>query len=93
MKQGEDQGEIPGLKNGDAKALADYVNQMIVGSGGAGMTTGNFQNQPVNAQGAQKPQQKASSMTPGAGMFCPKCGAENDLSAKFCTACGAKLGR
>lgn len=84
IKKGEDEGEIAGLKKGDAKALSDYVNQMISGFSSSGVSAGNFQ------QGAK---QQAPPSSPGATMFCPKCGAANALSAKFCTACGAKLGK
>lgn len=85
LKKGEEEGEIAGLRRSDAKALADFVNQMIVSLGAPSVTIGNFA-----SGGPQSKQQKASASS-GASSFCPKCGAQNDISSKFCTSCGAKL--
>ena len=84
LKPGESEGEIGGLHKADAKALSDFVQKMIVGmspsemQGNRGAGSGN---QPQDGQ------QGAA----GGYVFCSKCGTRNDMSAKFCTNCGAKL--
>ncbi|MCW6159649.1 MAG: zinc-ribbon domain-containing protein [Candidatus Micrarchaeales archaeon] len=83
LKPGESEGEIGGLHKPDAKALADFVQKMIVGispSETAGEGAGS------QARGGQQ-------ATAGAYVYCSKCGTRNDASAKFCTNCGAELSK
>lgn len=78
LKRGRQEGEIDGLNNNDAKALADFINQQLAEFNGL-ETTG----EPVGEQG-----QKAVN---GAYLYCGACGARNDADARFCTSCGSKL--
>ncbi|MFI5412487.1 MAG: PH domain-containing protein [Candidatus Micrarchaeales archaeon] len=90
LKPGEQEGEIPGLKQQDAKDLSDFIEKMITG-----MTPNDIDLAPLpdTSPGQAAGEKGASTMGGGGYAYCPKCGAKNDISAKFCTACGAKLGK
>ncbi len=78
LKNGKQEGEIDGLNNNDAKALADFINQQLAEFNGAG---------PAAEQGGEQEERAAQ----GAYVYCSSCGARNDADALFCTSCGAKL--
>ncbi len=80
MKKGEQEGEIPGLKKSDAKAVAEYVNRMISG-GNLTVTSQTQQNKTAT------PKAKANQL------FCSKCGNQNDAASKFCSSCGSPLAK
>ncbi len=81
LKKGDQEGEIDGLHNADAQALADFINRKL------DTTVLGDQSGPPPAQGTP-----VGTIT-GKGPFtyCPKCGAKNDPGAKFCTECGTAL--
>ena len=75
LKNGREEGEIDGLRKEEAKEMADYINSVLSRIEG---TDGDTQASPSGGSG-------------GAYIYCQSCGARNDASAKFCSACGAKL--
>ena len=89
LKPGEQEGEIPGLRAQDAKDLSDHIEKMIAGmdpvdvDGPVQLPT----NKPKNKTNAA-PQDNSGK---GAYIYCSKCGTKNNLSAKFCSSCGAPL--
>jgi hypothetical protein len=84
LKNGEEEGEINGLKVEEAKEISDYIGKKLVELEGAAV------DQEAAAQHAQPQQQKAPS-TLGAGVYCGKCGAKNPISANFCESCGRPM--
>lgn len=100
LKSGEDEGEIPGLTKEDAKALSDFINRMMTSYGQQETESTAQRYMSGQQQGApQQPQQNAGKQQggqqppQGASIYCSKCGTKNPITAKFCTNCGAKLGR
>jgi hypothetical protein len=69
LKGGKEEGEIDGLNNADAKALADYVNQMVV-DGGAGEAAASS-----GAPGSSVFCSKCGARNAAGARFCDKCGA------------------
>ncbi len=90
LKPGEQEGEIPGLKQNDAKDLSDFIEKKI-----SGMNPNDIDLGPLPDTSSGQPTAASAQKKGGAGgyVYCPKCGAKNDMSATFCTACGAKLGK
>lgn len=90
LKSGEQEGEIPGLRQQDAKDLSDYITKMI-----SGMIPSAAMDTPVapSVASAAAQQTRGAKTRPGAYIFCSQCGAKNNLGAKFCSACGASLGK
>ncbi|MDE1868902.1 MAG: PH domain-containing protein [Candidatus Micrarchaeota archaeon] len=78
LKSGKEEGEIDGLRNRDASALADALNRRV------------NMNQPVVGAGAAQQNSKAE---PGAYIYCSSCGARCNVDAKFCSSCGAAIHR
>lgn len=80
LKDGREEGEIDGLHNGEAAALADYINKKI--SAAAEAPQPSAQNAPAQGQ---------ADSTIGAYVYCTNCGSKDKVGAKFCQNCGAKL--
>jgi hypothetical protein len=80
MKPGDQEGQIPGLKGADAKALADFIDKMVSGDSTVSENT---------TSGAGT----GAGTGRGGYLYCSKCGAKNDVVSKFCTGCGAQLAR
>jgi hypothetical protein len=74
---GKEEGEIDGLHNKDAVALADYLNKKVAVAG---------ERPAMNVQ--QAPPAEGAT---GAYVYCPKCGYKDRAETKFCENCGAKL--
>lgn len=81
LQKGRQEGEIDGLRNKDAKELANFINLK--------MQQRSQQQAPVPSA----PPHEDMDTNVGGYMFCNKCGAKNSASASFCSKCGAKLGR
>jgi hypothetical protein len=78
---GKEEGQIDGLRNKEARHLADYLNKKIAAAGES----------PMAANGNQQ-QQANGTAPPGPGAkFCAKCGHSYTPGSKFCENCGAKL--
>ncbi len=88
LKPGEDEGQIDGLHQQDAKDLADYVDKVISGE----ISSGSQPDMPTAPQQAPQPQRPARQTSSSVTVYCPKCKARNDSAAAFCEMCGAKLG-
>ena len=73
LKNGDEEGEVDGLNNTDARTLSEYVSKKLI-------------NTAPNPAPVSAPDNKL-----GAYVYCTKCGAKDDASAKFCKNCGAKL--
>ncbi len=104
MKPGEQEGEISGLRQNDAKDLSDFIGKMVSGINPQQMDFGpdtQTKEDDIVADskkrdaGAQTGKAKKAPAPAGGGgyAYCPQCGARNDLANKFCSACGAKLGK
>ncbi len=68
---------IDGLRYKDALAIFEYLEDRIMAA----------RAQTKTAQ----TQVQAQESTFGAYIYCPVCGARNDINAKYCSNCGAKL--
>lgn len=90
IKPGESEGEIPGLRRLDAKALSDFITKMVAGVyPESGPPT---QQGPLPAPPGKTKQQPAA-QTGGSYIYCPKCGARNQIDSQYCTKCGAHIGK
>lgn len=79
LKGGDEEGEIDGLRGGDAAALADSLNKKV-----------NIKQDTSKQNEATGQQQRDGS---GAYVFCSSCGARCGIGAKFCSSCGAPMQR
>ena len=77
LKNGKEEGEIDGLRNNDAKELADYLSKR--------------QEQIEQVAEGDEPQGQMDNGM-GAYVYCSKCGTKDNAGAKFCSKCGARLG-
>jgi hypothetical protein len=114
LKPGEQEGEISGLRQQDAKDLSDFIGKMIAGIDPNQMDFGPDQKPRVDdivkesrerdngdlaagiaPQAGRKGSQakKGADASGGGYIYCTQCGARNELGAKFCESCGAKLGK
>lgn len=80
LKSGKEEGEIDGLRNKDAAALADIINKRV----NAG---------PSSTDDNKTQQQQSSASESGAYIYCNSCGERNAASARFCSSCGKQLSR
>ena len=77
---GKQEGEIDGLKNKDAIEFADFVNKKL--------------EERLDAQSVIEKQVEGHvDSSPGSYVYCTDCGSKNIASAKFCSKCGAALGK
>jgi hypothetical protein len=83
LKNGEQEGEINGLKVEEAKEMSDYIGKKLVEIEDAATNQ-----MPADPQPAAP---KPPANTLGAGVYCSKCGAKNPISANFCESCGKPL--
>ncbi|MCL5239616.1 MAG: PH domain-containing protein [Candidatus Marsarchaeota archaeon] len=74
LKNGKEEGEIDGLNNADAKALADFLNKKL-------------------DDAASSPEAGETDSGAVGSRYCTQCGNRNPASSKFCSKCGASLGR
>lgn len=94
LKPGESEGEIPGLRKIDAKALSDFLTKMISGVYPETSPGPQTQDAPQGMPGRPvRHQQQTAQSGSGAAIYCQKCGAKNPIDAQFCTKCGAKIGK
>lgn len=75
LEGGKEEGEIDGLSGKDAKELSDYINQKVL----------ELQEGTPEAPAPTTGEKKEECA------YCEKCGSKNDIYAKYCTHCGAKL--
>ena len=102
LKAGESEGEIPGLRRVDAKALSDFLTKVISGVY-SGPPPATSYNDPARGmpgrQVRQQQNQQQSGQPPsstgggGAAIYCQKCGAKNPIDAQFCIKCGTRIGK
>ncbi|MGC8478804.1 MAG: PH domain-containing protein [Candidatus Micrarchaeia archaeon] len=77
LKNGREEGEIDGLKREEAQELADFLNRKLT---------------EINSEEYEEPRApEQEESEAGEYIYCSKCGARNDASAKFCSSCGAPL--
>ncbi len=77
---GKQEGEIDGLRNKDAVEFADFVNKKL--------------EERLDVQSNIEKQVDAQvDSNGGSYIYCTSCGAKNVASAKFCSKCGAALGK
>jgi hypothetical protein len=81
LKNGDQEGEIDGLRNKDAIELADYINKKL---------ENRYDGQAVMDQEATAKGEQIDSGV-GAYVYCNNCGTKNLASAKFCSKCGKPL--
>ncbi len=78
LQNGREEGEIDGLKREEAQELADFLNKKLT---------------EINNEDYEEPHDEGRNENGEEGeyIYCSKCGARNDASAKFCSSCGAPL--
>lgn len=86
LSGGKQEGEIDGLRNKDAIELTDFVNKKLE------------ERLDVRSTIEKEVESQASGGTAAAGpagayIYCSSCGTKNAVSSKFCSKCGAPLGK
>lgn len=83
LKNGKEEGEIDGLNNAEAKALADFLNRKLDELSS---------NPDAYAQEGSAGASGSGTPKPAVGfVYCTNCGTKNPLSARFCSQCGKPL--
>ncbi len=102
LKQGEQDGEIPGLGHDDAKALSDFIQKIVIGLKPKEVDLASDQTPKVQDIEAQtqaeanviKDIEGSKKETNDVGpnyVLCGVCGAKNDIGNKSCTECGTPM--
>ncbi len=84
LKNGKEEGEIYGLHGGDARDLANYLNQRLEAKA-------EVEERAEESEAGVADRSGEMDSKVGGFIFCSKCGAKNPAGASFCTKCGAKI--